>query len=292
MPSQAESPEYLGINRNLNKLTTILWHTADWHTNKKTGVRVPVKTMEELDETRASPFQRFLWRSLLDQADTVAELAKGTKAEIWTVFGGDMIEADIKDRQVPMHSRKMKTIRDLFTDTAVPATKISRRLFMVRGTQAHVGDEEETIAADLNCEMHPDSKSYSAHQWLINCDGVRFHIQHHGKLGRLPWTRANALNQKAIRLMVHYQLQRRTLPDVYIQAHNHAFATGDKANPILTIAAPGMSLPDDFSHRIDADLPDLGGLYFICEHGKILEWDVMLYQPKGLTEWSLERMQK
>ena len=264
-------------------MTTILWHTADWHTNKKTGVRVPQFFMEENDQTIASPAQRFLWRSLVDQADTIKKLKKKHKADAWVVFGGDIAELDIKKRTDKLHTRNESVVLDLVTTTMEPVFDVADRMFMVHGTSAHVGHMEELVAYDIDCEIHPDTKRPIAHRWLIDVEGVSFMIQHHGNLGRLPWTKGNALNQKCSRLILRYG---RKAPDVYIQAHNHTYATNGKGQPILVISAPCMCLPDDFSERIDADDNDIGGLYFVCDKGEILEWDIMKYVPKGITKWS------
>ena len=268
-------------------MTIVLWHTSDWHVNNKLGVRIPYMEMDKQDETRSSPGQRFLWRSLLDQQEIVKSKAEQYKAEVWVVFGGDMCELDIKDRTIAKHTSNTKTIEEMTINTMAPVLEIAKHIFMCAGTEAHVGQSqtsEDRIAKDIKAELVPGTKKQRlAHQWLIDVEGKKFLIQHHGKLGKLPWTRANALNQKATRLMLQWG---RNLPDVFIQAHNHVFDTASKAYPIMVIAAPGMCLPTEHEYRMDADAAKIGGLYFVCQQGKILEWDAMLYQPDGLKLWS------
>ena len=271
-------------------MTVILWHITDLHVNNKRGVRIPRMIMDEGDETIISPGQRFLWRCLLDQQDTIKELAKRYKAEVWAVFGGDICELDIKQRTLKVHTRNTKTIEAMTIETIKPVIEISKRAFFCAGTFAHVGDSatsEERIADDCKIsEIVPGTKGkHITDQWYIDCEGVKFLIQHHGKLGRLPWTRANALNQKAIRLMVQWG---RKLPQVFIQGHNHVYDTASKAYPILVVAAPGMCLPTEYEYRIDADTAKVGGLYFVCNQGKILDWDAMLYEPGEIPLWSLK----
>jgi hypothetical protein len=251
------------------------------------GVRIPSMILDEEEKSSASPGQRFLWRSLLDQQEIVMKKKKQYKAkEIWAGLGGDMAELDTKNRSDQLHTHNEATVLEMVVNTLEPVTDVSACLFVAKGTDAHVGYMEELLAHDLKAEIHPDSTKRYAHKWLIDCAGVNIMFQHHGSLGRLPWTKANALNKKASRLMLQYG---RNLPDVFIQAHNHQFATCDKSYPILVIAAPGMKLPGDFEARIDVNEADYGGLYFVCDKGKILEWDVMLYEPKGLTKWSQKR---
>lgn len=269
-------------------MAKLFWHTADWHVNRKTGLRIPKTILDEGDTSEISDTSRFLWRSLLDQQEIIKDKAKKykiKKKDRWAGLGGDIGELDIKKRGEKIYTSNLKTVKSMIAETAQPITDICSKLFMVHGTYAHEGDIEELAADDLSCEIHPDTKQTIAHQWLIDLDGIRILFQHHGKLGRLPWTKANSLNQKTSRLLLQYGNK---CPDIFIQSHNHQFATNDKSNwdKVLVIASPGMVLPNGFSARIDADTPDVGGLYFICENGQILEWDVMLYEPKGLTLWS------
>jgi hypothetical protein len=252
------------------------------------GVRIPSMILDEEEKSGASPGQRFLWRSLLDQQEIVLKKKRQYRAkEIWAGLGGDMAELDTKDRSDQLHTRNESTVKDMVINTLEPVTDVSSRLFLVKGTDAHVGYMEEFIANDLEAEIHPDTTKRYAHKWLIDCGGVNIMFQHHGSLGRLKWTKGNALNKKAVRLMLRYG---RNCPDVFIQAHNHQFATCDKSYPVLVISAPCMKLPGDFEARIDADEEDIGGLYFVCDKGKILEWDAMLYVPKRITKWSSRKI--
>jgi hypothetical protein len=265
-------------------MTTIFWHVADWHVNNKMGVRIPNMILDEEEKSSASPGQRFLWRSLLDQQQIILKKKRQYKAkEVWAGLGGDMGELDTKHRTDELHSHNESTVLEMIVNTLKPVTDISKHLFVAKGTDAHVGYIEELLANDLETEIHPDTTKRYGHKWLINCGGINIMFQHHGSLGRLKWTKANALNKKAVNLMLQYG---KKCPDIFIQAHNHRFATCDNSYPVLVIAAPCMKLPGDFEARIDVDDADYGGLYFVCDRGKILEWDVMLYEPREIRKWS------
>ena len=265
-------------------MTTIIWHIADLHINNKRGLRIPSMVLDEKDSSGISDGQWFLWRSLLDQQKTIKKLAKKHKAKVWVVFGGDIPELDTKFRTQQIYTRNEDVIKEMVAETIAPILDVADREFIVLGTLAHVGRMEQMIAADIENpepEIHPDTEKPYGYKWWINCEGITFLIQHHGKLGRLPWTRANALNQKSTRLRLQYA----NPPDIFIQAHNHQFDTSSKRRKPYVIAAPCMKLPGEFEERIDADETDYGGLYFVCKDRKLIDWDVMLYEPKGLAEW-------
>jgi hypothetical protein len=242
-------------------------------------------TMDEEDESIASPGQRFLWRSLLDQQRTIKKLAKKHKAPVWAFLGGDMVEGDTKFRTNAIHTRNDDIIKEMAFKTLKPVIDVAERIFIAKGTQAHVGRLEDLLAKDIiGAEIHPDTKKPIAHRWRVDVEGHDFMFQHHGKLGRLPWTAANALNQKATRLKFQYK----NPPDTFVQAHNHKFETGSKSFPTLVIAAPCLKMPGDFEARIDVDETSYGGLYFVIKDGERKKWDAMLYEPKGLTQWQPE----
>lgn len=266
-------------------MTTILWHLADTHTNSKMGLRIPKMVLDEQDASGISPGQRFLWRAFMDQLKTVKSKAKKYKAKVWLALGGDIPELDTKFRTQQIYTRNDDVVLEMVMSTLEPAFEVAERVFVTLGTLAHIGRMEQLIANDItnpDAEIHPDTDKPYAHKWWIDCEGVQFLIQHHGKLGRLPWTRANALNQKAARL----RLQHKQPPDIFIQAHNHQFDTSGLRQKPLVIAAPCMKLPGEFEARIDVDETSYGGLYFVCKDNEIVEWDAMLYEPKGLGKWS------
>ena len=75
--------------------------------------------------------------------------------------------------------------------------------YFLRGTPAHVGGQsklEERVSDDFtNTIRHSDA---AATWWHLRLDvnGTLFDVAHHGSVGRLPWTKGNALgkNMKGI----------------------------------------------------------------------------------------------
>jgi hypothetical protein len=265
-------------------MTTILWHIADTHINNKVGLRVPTMVLDEQDSSGISPGQRFLWRCLMYQCDTIKKLAKKHRAKVWVVFGGDLPDLDTKFRTQQIYTRNTDVVKEMVNNTIEPVLDIADREFIVLGTESHVGRMEQMIAADITNpkpEIHPDTGYRYAHKWWIDCEGVQLLIQHHGKLGRLPWTKANALNQKSKRLKLQY----RNPPNIFIQAHNHQHETSSMRADPFVIAAPCMKLHGEYEERIDADEGDYGGMYFVCKDNEVIDFEPMLRVPKGIKVW-------
>jgi len=162
------------------------------------------------------------------------------------------------------------------------------RIFITRGTAAHVGSSasmEEKLGIDVGAEKVGDNWTWW--ELLLDCENVRFDIRHHGPLGRLPHTRGNALNRRAVELMLRYANQR--CPDVGIQSHNHRFATSSDEYPIKVYSLPAWQLTTEFINRIGNIEPaDIGGAIFVCDQGKYTPI-IKRYYPTETKPWSIKK---
>ena len=144
---------------------------------------------------------------------------------------------------------------------------------------------EEKIAIDIGAEKNGDNWSWW--ELLLECEGVQFDIRHHGPLGRLPHTRGNALNRRAVELMLKYANKR--CPDVGIQSHNHRFASSSDEYPIKLYALPAWQLITEFITRIgNVEPADVGGMMFVCDGGKY-EPILKRYRPEEVRPWRVSR---
>jgi hypothetical protein len=224
---------------------------------------------------RSSKGQRWLWRNWLSFWDDVKTLGH----PVWTVFNGDLVDINGRHMQTQNISQNEADVFNMTLDSIEPALAIH----VVRGTAAHVKSSasmEEKIAADIGAEKCGDN--YSWWELLLECEGVKFDIRHHGPLGRLPHTRGNALNRRAVEMMLMYGNK---CPDVAIQSHNHRFATSSDEYPIKVYALPAWQLITEFVNRIGNITPaDIGGMYFICDKGEYVPV-VKRYRPEAARAW-------
>jgi hypothetical protein len=233
---------------------------------------------------RSSKGQRWLWRNWLSFWDDVSTDAEKHKATVWTVFNGDLVDVNGKHMTSQTISQNDADVFRMAIDTLEPALDISERVFVIRGTAAHVRSSasmEEKVACDIGAEKCGDQ--YSWWELLLECEGVLYDIRHHGPLGRLPHTRGNALNRRAVELMLLYAGRR--MPDVGVQNHNHHFSTSSDEYPIKIYAQPAWQLKTEFATRIGVVEPaDIGGMYFVNAKG---EYDpvVKRYKPEAVRAW-------
>jgi len=267
-------------------MTTILAVVSDTHINSTVGLSTPSVTLDDGGEYRASKGQRWLWHNWLDFWNCVTELVTQHDAKVWTVFNGDLIEGDGKNRSTQLITHNDTTAQRVALDVIEPALKVSERTFVIRGTAAHVGlsaNLEEKIAIDIGAERCKETEAYSWWKLLLDCDGVLFDITHHGNVGRLPWTKANPLNGLAVRLLLEYAGGR--LPDVALRSHNHKFAETGGNYPIHVISLPAWQLATEYVHRLGVvEAADVGGAIFICNRGNY-ECIIKRYKPDRQRPW-------
>jgi len=275
---------------------------GDLHINSTVGLIRPTTNLDDGGTYRSSKGQRWLWRNWLSFWDEVSSIGeKHKKSEIWTVFNGDLVDVNGRHIQTQNISQNDTDVQNMARDTIQPAIDRSDRVFVVRGTAAHVKSSasmEEKIAIDIKAEVDPQSEvmirnpitnemeKKNRHSWwelLLECEGVLFDIRHHGPLGQLVHTRGNALNRRAMEMMVRYANQR--VPDVAIQSHQHRFASSSDEYPIKVYALPAWQLISEFIHRIGNVTPaDIGGMYFICDQGQYTPV-IKRYEPERIRAW-------
>ncbi len=260
------------------------------HVNSTVGLLPYSVNLDDGGTYRSSKGQRWLWRCWLSFWDDVSatveskKARKSDKVEVWTVFNGDLVDVNGKYQTSQLISQNDADVFGMTLDTIQPALDISERVFVVRGTAAHVRSSasmEEKIACDIGAEKCGDN--YSWWELLLECDGVLYDIRHHGPLGRLPHTRGNALNRRAVELILMYAGRR--IPDVGVQHHNHHYSTSSDEYAIKVFAQPAWQLKTEFANRIGVIEPaDIGGMYFVNAKG---EYDpvVKRYEPEAARPW-------
>lgn len=258
---------------------------GDLHVNSTVGLITPTTNLDDGGTYRSSKGQRWLWRSWLDFWNEVSTVKRKTKrTEVWTVFNGDLVDINGKHKQTQNISQNEADVFRMAIDTLEPALNISERVFVIRGTAAHVGSSaslEEKIAVDIDAEKCVEN--YSWWELLLECEGVQFDIRHHGPLGRMDHTRGNALNRRATEMMRKYANRR--CPDVALQSHQHRFSSSSDEFPIKVYALPAWQLITEFVHRISNIMPaDIGGMYFVCDKGEHVPV-VKRYKPEMARAW-------
>lgn len=228
--------------------------------------------------------QVWMWSQWLDFIDRVKSVHAKRR---YVVVNGDAIDGQVKETaQVFTTSRKVQ--RDAAIECLEPLIKTADRLFVVRGTAAHVGkisENEEQIGEDLGSEQSPEG-TYSWYQVTAEWGGMLFDISHHppGRGGR-PWTRGGA----AVRLAaeaVHAGGRGERIPDLVIRSHTHLYEDSYlNVEGCRGIITPGWQLRTEYGWRIAGQQPAIGGLIMEVAAGELVNHPAVLYRRRPTNIW-------
>jgi hypothetical protein len=168
--------------------------------------------------------------------------------------------------------------------------------WIIRGTETHggiAGHLEEAAARLLEATKYPtDSEMFSCWFLKLRLQNRLFDITHHGRLGRLPWTRINALGTIVYEMVDEYIRNREPLPDVVIRGHYHRWGDTGSNYPIRAVSLPCWQLATAYAHRVaPRRRADIGAVIFVVEDGQIGARAV-LYRIKPEVAWDPDREER
>ena len=229
----------------------------------------------------------WLWKCWKDYWEKVR--AARRRAKLCIIYNGDFYEGD-HHGTTQIISKNPETI-DYLSDEVYKIPKALRPDYqiVVRGTEAHSGASgavEEAFARRIGATEDPDNNTHSWWMFKGEFNGLLVEAQHHGKIGRLPWTKSNALNQQASQILQEYAERDRRPPALVFRSHMHKWADSYKANrKVRLIQTPAWQLKTAFAHKVAPNSPpDIGGIIVTIEPDSSYHVQEELYdQPRRAT---------
>jgi len=242
----------------MSKKPLIVW-ASDLHINSLVGLCPPVFRREQGGEHIFSRAQRDLWDCWIDAWKEV----NGRKRDVVLILGGDIVDLDIKKRSTQLISRNQAEILQAAGDALAPALERAGEVIVIRGTEAHVGNEgyaEEMLAKDLD-NVFKDGEAYSWYYCRVKIGGKLFDLAHHVSMGRLPWTERNAANKLASIVIAEYADWGEAKPDWVLRGHVHRVSdSGINFGSTRAVVCPCWSLGGVYEYRLGngAKKPEIG----------------------------------
>lgn len=240
---------------------------SDMHVNSTVGLCPEFVNLDDGGTYRPSKQQKVLLKGWLD----FCEKANDTKDDIIVILNGDLVEDGNKGTQTI--TKNKATIMNMAIDVLSPLIQKAEKVFIIRGTEYHVGNSgelEEAIAKDLT-----NSVSYKkgvASWWHLRTKiaGVRFDVAHHISMGALPWTEKNAANKLSSILMYQYAEWGELPPHIALRSHVHRLSDSGLNYPIHSFTLPCWCMATSYVHRIGGSnaRPHIGGMIIDCDKGK------------------------
>ena len=216
----------------------------------------PDKTLSLSDEKQLSPspFQRKLlrmWRSFWDEF-VPSELGN---EPFCVVCNGDAIDG-VHHNSTSQITHNMADQVEIAHQMLAPIRdKCDGRLYMIRGTEAHVGKSgafEELLAQRLQSKPDP-SGLYSRYELWKKCGDGLVHFLHHIGTTSSSAHEASAVNAELAASYVEAARWRERPPDVIVRSHRHrsielriptAYGNG------IAIVTPGWQGKSSFAYKI------------------------------------------
>lgn len=253
-------------------MTVVLACVSDVHAGSTLALCPPSIKLDDGGEYHASKAQRWLWQSWLEYWDRVKSVQHQHKAQLYTVFNGDLVEGDHHQTSQILSRNPNAQAAVVNAAMAVPLGMKPDRIFIVRGTEAHVGSSasaEERIADGLRRDKRPiegDPETETASWWHLRLDvyKTRIDVTHHGRTGQREHTRASAAVLHAHDIFLAHAKHGDRHPDLALRAHYHKFNDSYDACPTRVVTSGAWQLQTAHVKKVAADsLADVGGVIVV-----------------------------
>ncbi len=211
-----------------------------------------------------SKVQHWLWENWCDYWRWVDEERTAYNADLWIVSNGDAVEGDHHGTSqiISKNLEAQSYVRDRVY--SVPMALQPERIFVVRGTEAHVGpsgNQEEALARHMKAEKDPDAGTWSWWRLRLMANQTKIDFQHHGRMGTRPWTKASALGILATEIFYEHTSNGYPHPDLAIRSHRHTWGDSYKNCPTRVIATPAWQMKTAHAHKVVPEsIADIGGI--------------------------------
>ena len=263
---------------------------SDSHIGSSVGLCKPAAALDDGGTYGLSARQSFLWRSY---EDFLARVER-ERADVYTVWNGDIGEGDYKNRSTQVISRNKSTITRWMSDIFEPLANLSAVRFVTRGTEAHVGasaELEEGFADDIDATPEPATGASSWYWLPLEVEGVCLDIRHQptggGGAGQ-PQNSQSVVDRLASRTLFSYANLGRRPPDIVVCSHLHHWLDSRDAFRTRAIITPCWTLKTGYVWRVvDPVQPsDIGGVMIRVSAGHY-EIEPFRYQPAATPYYSI-----
>jgi hypothetical protein len=230
----------------------------------------------------------------LDYWRQVNAKRKALGADLYIILNGDMTEGSHHGSTQILSGNATAQAAVVDAVLKVPLALNPDRLWIIRGTEAHVGASachEERIAKGLLKDgrpIVPCTETDTASHWhaRIDVQGIRFDLAHHGCVGARSWTKGNVTNALAADLFANHCADGVPHPHIALRAHMHQFVDTGSAAPTRVLQSGAWQLATAFTHRIASrgKLAEVGAYIITVDDG---EYDVkpVRYKPDPTPLW-------
>lgn len=272
----------------------VLACVSDVHAGSTVAVCPPKIHLDDGGAYEASRAQRWLWQSWNEFWAEVERVRTAEAADLYAVFNGDLTDGDHHGTTqilTPNPNAQAAVVNECMR---VPLALKPDRIFVVRGTEAHVGKSgciEERIADGLRRDKRPvvgDPDTGTASWWHLRMElhGKRIDITHHGRTGQREHTRAGAASLHAHDIFLSHAKRGEPAPDLCLRGHYHRFNDSHDACPTRVVTTGAWQVKTAYVHKVAADsIADIGGCVVVIRPGQQVEVRKLHYTASRGHVW-------
>lgn len=262
-------------------MKTAITVLSDLHINSTVGLCDRQVKLDDGGYYMPSTQQKFLltaWESFsLWSSKIIGDFGAEQKV---IVLNGDLVDLS-KYSKHQMVTTNTNTVIDSAMNLIYPLRSSYDRLFVIRGTESHVGasgEMEETLARELKAEQDKITGLYSRWLMQVEANGILIDFAHHGRIGGKPWNRTSPLYNLVAEIVMEGMKNGTNIPDLVLRSHCHTFADTVDALPVRVIQTPCWQLNTAYSYRMGfVNKPDIGGLVILVNDDESYEIEVATY---------------
>lgn len=250
---------------------------SDVHAGGSTAVCPPSIQLDDGGSYQASTAQQWLWACWGDYWQQVEARRRELGADLYAIFNGDAVDGSHHHSTQVLSDNPNAQAAVWDAVLTVPLTLKPDRIFIVRGTEAHVGQSasaEERIASGLKKDKRPivgDPETGTASWWHLRMEvlGHRIDVTHHGRTGQREHTRGSAAVLHAHDILLSHVKNGDPPPHLCLRAHYHKFNDSGDACPVRVVTSGAWQIGTSYVKKVAADsLADVGGLLVTLREGE------------------------
>lgn len=227
--------------------------------------------------------------------DSLAASRPGTTTHRIVVLGGDNGDIDLKNRTSALVSRNPTDVSNIMTAAHAPLLRLADRVYVLRGTEAHVGLESaieemwaRRIGADplvlgdpikvqmMDGSIDWDNQKYARDDMVVTWGGVKLDMAHHMRGASRAWTAGSPAVTVAAETIIECVNAGEVVPHLVLRGHVHRnLDSGDWSPRCRVVSSLGWQIGDadgvSVAHlkRIDPvkRVRPVGGLVIVIEDG-------------------------
>jgi hypothetical protein len=219
---------------------------SDIHAGSSKAVLPPGFVTVEGNEVKQNALQAWQWQCWLRMQDFVA--ARVGADQFGLVLNGDLVEG--------IHHGTKEIISSEVGDHATAAIQLlepiaarAARVFVVRGTEAHVNNHEHTIAKKLGGVLNPELGIHAFDRLTLEVAGVRCVFRHHIGTTMRRGLAGSQLSLQLAEEQVEAANNGEPIPRVLACAHRHKGGVYKDDNGMCVIT-PAWQALTRFAHKV------------------------------------------